>query len=61
MRSFQQEQSPQIEDLRRVWREAMKTNSPGISPQEVFARLRRKYKVVDRGTRVIDDPGSVDR
>jgi hypothetical protein len=55
MQDFQQGQSPRIEDLRRVWREAMETSSPGISPEEVFARLRQKYKVIDRSSGSVDD------
>jgi antitoxin ParD1/3/4 len=33
-----------IEELRRVWRQAMEDRSPGVDPAEVLDRLERKYQ-----------------
>src|ERR1700756_5432194 len=35
-----------LDDLRRVWKEAMDDNSPGVSPEEVFNRLEQKYRAL---------------
>jgi len=33
-----------LEELRRMWKEAVADNGPGVSPTEVFTRLLRKYE-----------------
>jgi antitoxin ParD1/3/4 len=33
-----------LEELRRVWRQAMENPSPGVDPAEVFDRLHKKYR-----------------
>lgn len=33
-----------LEELRRVWKQAMEDRSPALSPEEVFDRLERKYQ-----------------
>ncbi|WP_109486562.1 ribbon-helix-helix domain-containing protein [Occallatibacter savannae] len=33
-----------LDELRRVWKEAMDDRSPTVSPEEVFDRLERKYQ-----------------
>jgi antitoxin ParD1/3/4 len=33
-----------IEELRRVWQQALQDNSPGVSPHDVFERLERKHR-----------------
>jgi antitoxin ParD1/3/4 len=39
-----------IDELRQVWRQAMKDKAPGHSADEVFDRLERKYqKLADAG------------
>ena len=35
-----------LEELRRVWRQALEDNSPGVSPHDVFERLERKYQAI---------------
>jgi antitoxin ParD1/3/4 len=35
-----------IEELRRVWQQAMQDNSPGIPADEVLDRLERKYQAI---------------
>jgi len=35
-----------LEELRRVWREAVSDDSPGVSPHDVFDRLERKYQAI---------------
>ena len=35
-----------VEELRRVWREAIADNAPGVSPHDVFERLERKYQAL---------------
>lgn len=35
-----------LEELRKVWQEAMADNSPGVSPHDVFDRLERKYQAI---------------
>lgn len=35
-----------LDELRQVWKEAMDDNSPGVSPDEVFNRLERKYRAL---------------
>lgn len=35
-----------LEELRRVWRQALEDNSPGVSPHNVFERLERKYQAI---------------
>ena len=36
-----------MEELRRVWQQAMEDNSPGIPADEVLDRLERKYQAID--------------
>lgn len=40
-RSLQQQG---VEQLRRVWRQALKDKTPGVPADEVLARLERKYQ-----------------
>ena len=35
-----------LEELRRVWQQAMEDHSPGISLHDVFERLERKYQAI---------------
>ena len=35
-----------LEELRRVWKQAMEDRSPAVSPEEVFDRLERKYQAL---------------
>lgn len=35
-----------LEELRRVWKQAMEDRSLGVSPEEVFDRLERKYQAL---------------
>jgi antitoxin ParD1/3/4 len=35
-----------MDELRKVWRQAMEDNSTGVSPQDVFERLERKYQAI---------------
>ena len=35
-----------IEDLRRVWQQALEDRTPGIAPDEVLDRLERKYQAI---------------
>jgi antitoxin ParD1/3/4 len=35
-----------IEELRRVWRQALEDRSPGVAPDEVLERLERKYQAI---------------
>ena len=35
-----------LEELRRVWKQAMEDRSPGVSLEEVFDRLERKYQAL---------------
>lgn len=35
-----------LEELRRVWRQALEDNSPGVSPHDVFERLERKVQAI---------------
>lgn len=35
-----------MEDLRRLWQQALADNSPGVSPHDVFERLERKYQAI---------------
>jgi antitoxin ParD1/3/4 len=35
-----------LDELRRVWQEALDDNSPGVSPRDVFERLERKYQAI---------------
>lgn len=40
-----------VAELRRVWQEALNDKTSGISPDEVFDRLERKYQAIaDAGT-----------
>jgi antitoxin ParD1/3/4 len=35
-----------LEELRKVWRQALKDRSPGVPPRSVFERLERKYQAL---------------
>jgi antitoxin ParD1/3/4 len=35
-----------LEELRRVWQQALEDNSPGVSPHDVFERLENKYQAI---------------
>jgi antitoxin ParD1/3/4 len=35
-----------LDELRKVWQQAMEDNSPGVSPRDVFDRLERKYQAI---------------
>ncbi len=35
-----------LEVLRRVWQQALRDRSPGVSPHGVFGRLERKYRAI---------------
>ncbi|HKF48828.1 MAG TPA: type II toxin-antitoxin system ParD family antitoxin [Terracidiphilus sp.] len=35
-----------LDELRRVWQQALADDSPGISPRDVFERLERKYQAI---------------
>lgn len=35
-----------LEELRRVWQQALEDNSKGVSPHDVFERLERKYQAI---------------
>lgn len=35
-----------IDDLRRLWREALDANTPGVSAEEVLNRLEKKYRAL---------------
>jgi hypothetical protein len=41
---------PGIEELRRVWQQAMEDGSPGIPADEVLDRLERKYQAIADAT-----------
>jgi antitoxin ParD1/3/4 len=38
-----------IEELRKVWQQAMEDHSPGVDVDEVFDRLERKYQALADG------------
>jgi antitoxin ParD1/3/4 len=35
-----------LAELRRVWKQALEDNTPGVSPRDVFERLERKYQAI---------------
>jgi antitoxin ParD1/3/4 len=35
-----------LDELRRVWQQALADDSPGVSPHDVFERLERKYQAI---------------
>lgn len=35
-----------MDELRRVWKQALKDHSPRVSPHDVFERLERKYQAI---------------
>ena len=37
-----------LKELRRVWRQAVKDETPGISSTEVLSRLEKKYKAMSK-------------
>lgn len=40
-----------LSELRKVWQQAMQDDSPGVSPDEVFDRLERKYQAIADASR----------
>lgn len=39
-----------IEELRHMWRQALEDKTPGVSEDDVFNRLERKYQTLARTT-----------
>lgn len=35
-----------MDELRRVWKQALEDSSPRVSPHDVFERLERKYQAI---------------
>jgi antitoxin ParD1/3/4 len=35
-----------LDELRKVWQQAMEDSSPGVSPRDVFERLEQKYQAI---------------
>lgn len=35
-----------VDELRRVWKQALEDHSSGVSPHDVFERLERKYQAI---------------
>ena len=35
-----------LEELRRVWQQAIEDDSPGVSPHDIIERLERKYQAL---------------
>lgn len=35
-----------LDELRKLWQEAVADDSPGVSPHDVFERLERKYQAI---------------
>lgn len=35
-----------VEELRKLWQQALEDKSPGVSPHDVFDRLERKYQAL---------------
>lgn len=49
LRDWSRKRLPQansIDDLRRIWKEAIADDSPGLDPEPVFARLHKKYRTM---------------
>ena len=49
LRDWSRKRRPQansIDDLRRIWKEAIADNSPGLDPEPVFKRLHEKYQAM---------------
>ena len=49
LRDWSRKRIPQtnsIEDLRRLWQEAVADDSPGLDPAPVFERLHQKYRTM---------------
>ncbi|HTU49829.1 MAG TPA: type II toxin-antitoxin system ParD family antitoxin [Acidobacteriaceae bacterium] len=40
-----------IDELRQVWRQALQSDSPGVSAEDVLDRLERKYKALAKAAR----------
>lgn len=38
-----------LDELRKVWQQALEDSSPGVSPHDVFERLERKYQAIADG------------
>jgi antitoxin ParD1/3/4 len=38
-----------VDELRRVWKQAVKDRSPGVEPDKVLGRLERKYRAMAGG------------
>jgi antitoxin ParD1/3/4 len=37
-----------LKELRRVWRQAVKDDTPGVAPKEVLSRLENKYRAMNK-------------
>ncbi|HVW77952.1 MAG TPA: type II toxin-antitoxin system ParD family antitoxin [Alloacidobacterium sp.] len=37
-----------LKELRRVWKQAIKNDSPGVGPKEVLSRLEKKYRAMSK-------------
>jgi antitoxin ParD1/3/4 len=37
-----------LKELRRVWKQAMRDESPGVAPKEVLSRLEKKYRAMSK-------------
>jgi antitoxin ParD1/3/4 len=49
LRDWSRKRLPQansLDDLRRIWKEAIADDSPGLDPEPVFARLHQKYRAM---------------
>jgi len=37
-----------LKELRRVWKQAVKDETPGVAPKEVLSRLEKKYRAMSK-------------
>ena len=37
-----------LKELRRVWKQAIKDETPGVAPKEVLSRLEKKYRTMSK-------------
>ncbi|HYK35613.1 type II toxin-antitoxin system ParD family antitoxin [Alloacidobacterium sp.] len=37
-----------LKELRRVWKQAIKDETPGVAPKEVLSRLEKKYRAMSK-------------
>ncbi len=37
-----------LKELRRVWKQAVKDDAPGVAPKEVLSRLEKKYRAMSK-------------